>query len=34
MSHLATVGLDFVTKNYKAKIDGKEHKIQVWDTAG
>ena len=27
MSHLATVGLDFVTKIYESKLDGKKHKV-------
>ena len=32
MEHLATVGLDFLIKEYEK--DGKKHKVQIWDTAG
>ena len=31
--HIATLGLDFVTKEYIAK-DGKHYKPKIWDTAG
>ena len=30
--HLATLGLDFVTK--KLEKDSKEYNIKIWDTAG
>ena len=32
--HLATLGLDFASKKYTTKQDGKEVPIKIWDTAG
>ena len=33
-SHMATLGLDFVSKTYKAKCVDKEMQVKIWDTAG
>ena len=34
-SHMATLGLDFVTKNFKPKnFPDKEMQVKIWDTAG
>ena len=33
-SHMATLGLDFVSKNYKPKSYDKEMQVKIWDTAG
>ena len=32
--HMATLGLDFVTKTYKPKNFDKEMQVKIWDTAG
>ena len=31
-NHLATIGIDYKTKNIK--IDGYDIKLKIWDTAG
>ena len=33
-AHIATLGLDFATKMYTSKVDGKEIPAKIWDTAG
>ena len=34
-SHMATLGLDFVTKQFKPKnFPDKEMQVKIWDTAG
>ena len=33
-SHMATLGLDFVSKNYKPPGSDKEMQVKIWDTAG
>ncbi len=34
-SHMVTLGLDFVTKNFKPKnFPDKEMLVKIWDTAG
>ena len=33
-SHMATLGLDFVSKTYKPKCVDKELQVKIWDTAG
>ncbi len=32
--HMATLGLDFVTKTFKPKNFDKEMQVKIWDTAG
>ena len=32
-NHLATLGLDFVSKTYQPP-DGQEMQVKIWDTAG
>ena len=32
--HMATLGLDFVTKTFKPKNYDKELQVKIWDTAG
>ena len=33
-SHMATLGLDFVSKTYKPAGQDKEMQVKIWDTAG
>ena len=33
-SHMATLGLDFVSKTYKPPGSDKEMQVKIWDTAG
>ena len=34
-SHMATLGLDFVSKTFKPKnFPDKEMQVKIWDTAG
>ena len=32
--HITTLGLDFASKVYTTKVDGKDISVKVWDTAG
>ena len=33
-SHMATLGLDFVSKSYKPAGSDKDMQVKIWDTAG
>ena len=33
-SHMATLGLDFVSKTYNSKTSEKQMLVKIWDTAG
>ena len=33
-NHLATLGLDFVSKTYQPPNSDQEMQVKIWDTAG
>ena len=33
-AHMATLGLDFVSKTFKPKNSDEEMNVKIWDTAG